>query len=335
MYDRTEFLNTIRSVHTSTGLLCSSFQQSLSGLLDGEIGEGHARKSLSHLEHCSHCSEFFQAIRLQALAHSDLAVPGSLTKRLRRMRGSDMFEGLTDKEVVRRMASALYELGKAYVLLANDDSYRLQVSELPVEIDQSRLSEAADLAEAAEAVGADHLGADLFEGRGEDFLDKGRRLLNEALSLKPKFAEARLYSGFLHQLMEDFEKAAADYREVFLCTDRQVNRSHAAIQLGQLYDHLELHSEALRMYRWVLASGLVARKPEFSFVLFNIAIEHLALGDVPAACAMLGRIRMSHPDLWSQVKDLLHQSPDLLSQIGENEDFRRQIEDDEPNFFAA
>ena len=71
MYDRSEFLDTIRSAQENTGLLCSSFQVSLSALLDGEIGEGHARQSLSHLEHCAACTDFFQAIRLQALAHKD------------------------------------------------------------------------------------------------------------------------------------------------------------------------------------------------------------------------------------------------------------------------
>ncbi len=334
MYDRSEFLDTIRSAQENTGLLCSSFQVSLSALLDGEIGEGHARQSLSHLEHCAACTDFFQAIRLQALAHKDLAIPGSLAEQIRRMHNEDL-NGLTDKEVVRRMALTLFELGKAYILLANDDSYRLEVSEIPVKLDHKELSQAAELAAATEETGAKHIDDDLFADRDEDFLKQGRRFLNEALALKPKYAEARLYSGFLHQLMEESEAAAAEYREVFLRTDRQTNRAHAAIQLGQLYDHLELHQEALRMYRWVLASGVVARRPKFAFVLINIAVEHLALGNVNAACAVLGRLRMAYPDHWPQAVELFGQSPELLAKLGENVDFRRQMDDLEPTFFAA
>ncbi|MDP6849510.1 MAG: hypothetical protein QGH51_04245 [Planctomycetota bacterium] len=335
MYDRTEFLDTIRNARSSSRLLCAGFQRDLSALLDGELGEQHSRRSLAHLETCDHCSEFFQAIRLQALAHRDLAVPGSLAKRIRRLRGQDLFEGLTDSEIVRRLANALYELGKAYVLTANDDGYLLKVAEEPVRIEEFRANEACELAEAAEKTGACCISKEVLEEKSEDFLLQGRKLLSEALSLKPKFAEARLYSGFVHQLMDDVEASAKEYREVFLRTDRPTNRAHAAIQLGQLYDHQGDNHLALRMYRWVVASGLVERKPEFAFVLYNIAVEHLSLGDVDAATAMLQRIRLGYPELWKQSIEWLRQSPELLAVLRNDSESRSCIEALEPEFFAA
>jgi len=335
MSDHAEFLETIRNTRTSNRLLCAGFQRDLSALLDGELGEGPAQRSLSHLEQCSSCGEFFQAIRLQALAHRDHAVPGSLARRIRRLRGEDLFEGLTDSEIVRRLANALYELGKAYVLVANDDDYLLQVVDQPVEIEEYTQNEAITAASAAHETGASSFSAEDLQNRLGDFLGEGRRLLNEALSLKPSFAEARLYSGFLHQLCGDSMSASAEYKEVFLRTDRAANRAHAAIQMGMLMDEQELHREALRMYRWVVASGLVDRKPEFSFVLHNIAVQHIALGQLSEACSMLRRIRDHHPGLWEQSLTWLRQAPQLLLRLSEDDSFRKEMESSEPTFFAA
>jgi len=335
MYDRSEFLEVMRSTRSSGRLLCAGFQRDLSALLDGELPEESAKRGLAHLETCEPCSEFFQAIRLQALAHQDLAVPGSLARRMRRLRGEDLFEGMTDAEIIRRLATALYQLGKAYVLLANDGDYLLEVAEEPVEIDAFEQTEAAEAAEAAQSTGACSVDPEALRGRSEDHLHQGRRLLDEALRLKPKFAEARLYSGFVHQLMGDTDGAAGEYREVFLRTDRHVNRAHAAIQLGLLYDRLGDHRFALRMYRWVVASGLLHRKREFAFVLYNIAVEHLSLNDLSAAVAMLRRIRLGFPEVWEQARGWLHQDPELLAQLGQDDDFRLEIEAAEPAFFAA
>ncbi len=335
MYDRSEFLDSLRRVHGSDQVLCVGFQRDLSALLDGELPERPARRALAHLESCTGCSEFFQAIRLQALAHRDLTVPGSLARRMRRLRGEDLFEGLTDTEIIRRVARVCYELGKAYVLLANGGDYLLEVAEEPVQIDTFQEGEAAETLRAVEATGACQVDAETLRSRSGDYLQHGRRLLGEALRLKPNYSEARLYSGFVHQLLEDFEGAAQEYRMVFLHSERPANRAHAAIQLGQIQDHLGNHAGALRVFRWVVASGLLHRRPEFSFVLFNIAVQHLALGDLEAGVGMLRRIRLGHPELWVQCRDWLRQSPRLLAFLSTDQAFRSEIESTEPAFFAA
>jgi len=330
------FQEAIRSVATTPKLLCGAFQRDLSALFDGELPETAARKTLAHLERCGDCAEFFHAVRLQALAHRDMSVPGSLARRLRRLPGQDMFEGMTDSEIVRRLAKALYELGKAYTLAGTDGEYLLRVAEEPVQIDEFQSGEASEAVRAAEKSGAARVdaGAVLADGT-EGFLAKARTLLGEALRLKPRFSEAHLYLGFLCQVDEDMEGAAKEYREVFLHTDRLANRAHAAIQLGMLYDEQGEHERALRMYRWVVASGLVHRDSEFAFVLYNIAVEHIALGDHDAAIAMLRRISTEHPELWETVKDWLHSSESLLDKLRRDSSCRSALEDLEPAFFAA
>lgn len=329
------FQEAIRSVNAQPRLLCSAFQRELSALFDGELPESHARKTLAHLEACGDCAEFFHAVRLQALAHRDMSMPGSLSRRLRRLPGKDLFEGMTDAEIVRRLAKALYELGKAYALAGTDGEYLLQVSEEPVQIDEFTRGEASEAVHAAEESGAARLSGELLQADAKDLLAKARVLLGEALRLKPRFSEAHLYLGFLCQAEDDTAGAEQEYREVFLHTDRLVNRAHAAIQLGMLYDEAGDHRRALRMYRWVVASGLLARDEQFSFVLYNIAVEHISLGEMPDAVAMLRRIRTEHPTLWSTVKDWLHRSETLLDRLRQDVKCRAALEDLEPAFFAA
>lgn len=334
MYDRSEFLDSIRHVRSSPRLLCAGFQRDLSALMDGELPERNATRALAHLESCPPCAEFFQAIRLQALAHRDLAVPGSLAQHLRRIRGQDLFRGLTDAEIIRRLSAALYQLGKAYVLLATQKDYLLRVAEEPVQIDQFAQTELADAADAASQSGACRVPKEVLSA-ADSHLSKGRQLLAEALRLKPRFAEARLYRGFVEQALGEQQTAAQEYREVFLHTDRLVNRGHAAIQLGMLYDQLGDHQAALRMYRWVVASGLIVHRPDFAFVLYNIAVEHLSLGNSAEAAAMLRRLHRDFPEVWKSAKDWARRSPEFLARLQGDAACRRELEADEPAFFAA
>lgn len=329
------FHDAIRNVQSSPRLICAGFQRELSALLDGEVPERHARRTLAHLEACTDCAEFFHAIRLQALAHRDMAVPGSLSRRLRRLPGNDMFKGLTDSEIIRRLASTLYELGKAYALAGTDGEYLMRIAEEPVKIDSFEQGEAAEVASMAEESGACTSRFAHLVGESVDHLEKARGFLEEAMRLKPRFAEARIYLGFVYQAEHKPEKAEAEFLEVFLNTDRLLNRAHAAIQLGMIHDRAENHQRAIRYYRWVVASGLLEHQPEFAFVLYNIAVEHLSLDQPQKALPLLGLIRNDYDDLWPMVVEWLQGSPELLATLQSDQTCRVHLEKLEPAFFAA
>jgi len=334
---RFDFHDAIRSA-PEPRTLCTGFQSALSALLDQELPEHHARQTLAHLEACSDCGTFFNAIRLQAQAHRDVAVPGSLAKRMRKLQGHELFSGLTDGEILRRLAFALYQLGKAYSLLGTDGDYLVRVAEEPVQIDAYSSGEAAEAARAADGSGALRSGtlADLLAGQAAgSHLAKARALLDETLRLKPRFVEARIYLGFVRQAQGESEAAAEEYRRVFVKTDRLANRAHSAIQLGLLYDRAGEYRRARAMYRWVVASGIIHRQPEFSFVLYNLAVEHLSLGETDKALSLLRLIRDDYPDLWSAARAWLQGSEHLLNRLRDDENARRELETLEPAFFAA
>lgn len=329
------FHDAIRNVSSSSRMVCAGFQRGLSALFDGEVPEQHARRTLAHLEACPDCSDFFHAVRLQALAHRDMTVPGSLSRRLRRLPGNDIFEGLTDSEIVRRLAATLYELGKAYALAGTDGEYLVRIAEEPVEIDSFENGEAAEAANLAQRSGACESRFAHMVGSVDSHLEKARGFLSEALRLKPRFAEAHIYLGFVHQAEGNQDLAEAEYLEVFLNTDRLLNRAHAAIQLGLIHDRVKDHRRALRYYRWVVTSGLVHHQPEFAFVLYNIAVEHISLNEMPKALEMLCLIRSEYSELWPTVIDWLHSSDHLLESLQADMACRSELEQLEPAFFAA
>jgi tetratricopeptide (TPR) repeat protein len=121
----------------------------------------------------------------------------------------------------------------------------------------------------------------LLNGRLEqisDPLEKGRRLLGQAIEIDPSHEEARIYLAFVHAREGKKLKAASLYRDVFDTAMSLSNRGHAAMQLGRLH-FLEgdLH-EALILWRWMNISGLSSDEARFNVVRFNIGVAYAQLG---------------------------------------------------------
>jgi tetratricopeptide (TPR) repeat protein len=120
--------------------------------------------------------------------------------------------------------------------------------------------------------------SDQLELRAKN-LEKARVLLEEALLVRPSYAEARLYLAFYYQHGGDFERAEREYRRVFETARKMRNRAHAAVQLGVLqHERGELQS-AVRCFRWITRSGLVRRDGRFFFVFYNLGVLYARLED--------------------------------------------------------
>ena len=283
---------------------CEAIQLDLSCMVDGEADEAAVRRALIHVEVCSECHGFLENVRGHLELHRDLCDPRLLMRRLRTIDGLELFTRSSIRANLRRLSEYFYQLGKAYLLLATDQRYMLQVFDEPVPIaglekrgrgfveDQlaSRRSpaesEAADdLLELDLEAGSSYdwvKARSLLDGRLErapQNLEKARKLLEEALLVRPSYAEARLYLGFYHQHAGDHARAELEYRRVFETARKIRNRAHAAVQLGVLqHERGELQS-AVRCFRWVTRAGLVRRDGRFFFVFYNLALLYARLGD--------------------------------------------------------
>lgn len=317
--------------------VCAPFQVDISCLVDGELDEAAAARAMVHLEECSTCRSFFDETRQCVQLHRDVTDPTRLVARLSTLLGADFSKQAQEIEHVHRLATIFYQLGKAYLLSALDPDFHTRVFEaaLPIETTQCMgrgfvdgvLYSREDGEETADAdrAGRLHGGIDgpgidwkgarrLFNGRLKEIqspLEKGRRLLDEAVIVDPSHEEARLYLAFLAAREGKTLKAAREYRELFRSSLSEQNRGHAAVQLGLLHDREGDHRKALACFRWVTISGLCDRDERFFFTRFNQALEYALLGRAEPSLAALRTLLDRHPSRAQEVAGLILKSKNL------------------------
>jgi len=278
-------------------------------MLDAQVTDSEASGGMLHLEHCSDCTDFFGAIRLQALAHNELDAHQFDVAKCSISAVKDFFGDSDDAQIIRRLARALYQLGKAYTLMAaSEDSYLLSVSEAPVDIEDFVGSEASSALADAQLAGTDNSEKISLPTGKKHALAKGKSLLEQCLVLKPQYSEANLYLGQIHVHLQDFEQAFTQFEEVFKGSERLVMRVHAAMQIAMVFNEQQNHKSALRYYRWIVASGILELDATFGFVFHNIAMQHQQLNDEQHAQRALELYRQYDFEGWQQSLKILGQN---------------------------
>ena len=278
-------------------------------MLDAQVTDSEASGGMLHLEHCSDCTDFFGAIRLQALAHNELDAHQFDVAKCSISAVKDFFGDSDDAQIIRRLARALYQLGKAYTLMAaSEDSYLLSVSEAPVDIEDFVGSEASSALADAQLAGTDNSEKISLPTGKKHALAKGKSLLEQCLVLKPQYSEANLYLGQIHVHLQDFEQAFTQFEKVFKGSERLVMRVHAAMQIAMVFNEQQNHKSALRYYRWIVASGILELDATFGFVFHNIAMQHQQLNDEQHAQRALELYRQYDFEGWQQSLKILGQN---------------------------
>lgn len=299
--------------------VCERFQLDLSCLLDGELEDAAAARAMLHLELCDSCRSFFEETRRCVRLHRDIADPERLLAQVSALTGAAF--SIERIELVSRLASIFYQLGKAYVLAGVDPDYHVRVFEdaVPVEPTQSRGRGFVDgvlLSGQSEVGGVDWQRArSMLNGRLQRIqspLEKGRKLLGEAIDADPSHEEARIYLAFLHAHEGKSILAAEEYRAVFNAAIRDENRGHAAVQLGRLHVQEGNHQKALACFRWVQMSGLYAREERFFFVGFNVGHQYALLGERERALRAFRDLLDRYPQRLPEVAQLFARATALL-----------------------
>ena len=264
------------------GEVCAQFQLDLSCMVDRELDEVAAVRAIAHMEDCDACTSFFDDVRAQVRAHRDLVL------------GEDLIEtlvgapGLESIELQHRLSQIFYHLGKAYVLTALDPGWATRVFERPVEVAAAQARGRGYVDGVVARGGMRQHGIDLQHARHmlngrlsriESPLEKGRRLLDEALAIDPSHEEARLYLAYLCEREGKTLRAANAYRQVFRTSVQDVNRGHAALRLGNLLAKQGEYKKAIACSRWVLSAGLEALDERFFVARFNVGKNYAKLGE--------------------------------------------------------
>jgi len=324
--------------------VCEHFQMDLSCLVDGELDEATAARAMVHLEECAECREFFDDTRQCLRLHLDVADPDRLLARVSALTGTDIAKQAQGIELVSRLATLFYQLGKAYLLAAIDPDWRTRVFEaaLPVEPTQTR---GRGFVDGVLSSGEEHFGGvdwtharHMLNGRLKQIqspLEKGRKLLEEALDADATHEEARLYLAFLHAHEGKLLQAAGEYEAIFRSASCDTNRGHAAVQLGRLHEAEGNHEKALVFFRWVTISGLERREQRFFFVHFNIGLQYALLSERARSLSSFRRLLDRHPGRLSEITPLFGRSKSLQQAIENDAEFARELVATCPELFGG
>ncbi len=323
---------------------CVQFQLDLSSLVDGEIGELAAGRAIAHLEHCAECRTFFDDARQQVQAHREVADPDGLTHRYNELLGANVENEVEAIELVCRLANIFYQLGKAYTLAAIDPDYHTRVFEAAVPLETTRTAGRGFVDGVVESgrgrnAGVDWTGArHLFNGtltRIEGALEKGKRLLQEALKADDGHEEARLYLAFIDVHEGRALKAARAFQDLFETAVHDVNRGHAAIQLARLYSAEEDFKKAIAYSRWLTMSGLADTEPRFFVVRFNLGTYYARLRDRRRSLAAFRELLDRHPDRRDEAAGLFGRSTKLHACIESQPGFAEALLKACPELFVG
>ena len=314
--------------------ICASFQVDLSCLVDGELDERAATRAVAHLETCEGCSEFFEDTRLQLELHRDMAEPTQLAERYAVLLGTRVDE--EGPELVHRLATIFYQIGKAYVL-AEIQPQRTQVFEEAVKVEETRARGRGFVDGVLEggrdaAPGMDQV--DWTSARGllngklakiENALDKGQRLLGEALRIDATHEEARLYVGFAQLHRKKPLRAQKEFKRVFESALDEGNRGHAAVQLALMEASEGEYRSAITYLRWVTMSGLAELDERFFFVRFNIAMYRAHMRQQERSIAAFRELLDRSPECAGEVAGFFARSPELRATIDSQEGFAAEL----------
>ncbi len=323
--------------------VCVQFQVDLSCLVDGELDEVPAAHAIAHLEECSACRSFFEDARAQVRAHRELADSDGLIERYAVLLGSAAGQNVEATELVHRLATIFYQLGKAYVLTAVDPGFKTRVFEKAVQV-ASAQSKGRGFVDGVLAAGRGACsGFDWAEARGmlngrleriEGPLAKGRRLLEAAIGADPTHEEARLYLAWLDAHEGKKIRAANAFRQIFRTAIDDANRGHALVQLGKLLAEEGEFKQAIACNRWLTISGLADRDSRFFFARFNVGMHYAHLRDPARSVAAFRALLDRNPDRVPEIADLFMRSPRLRAVIDHQPGFAEALLQACPELFA-
>lgn len=333
---------------------CQPFAADLSALVDGEVDDTVARRLVIHLEICEPCHSFFRTIRAMASAHRDVATIAAgafggapaegesnellLTEGRRRLAAR-----VIGRRVFRRFAAVLYRLGKTYLLISSNREYRTEVFRQPVAVDAAAVRGKGLVRRILARGEGKYAGYDWVEagrlldstlGSSADLRERSRTMLEEALRLRPNFAEARLYLGFYYKLKGDLDRAEREFARVLDTARSPENRGHAGAQLVTIHEERGDYDAAIRVIERLLARRLPEHDPRFYFTYFNLAVIRAQRSEFDLAAEALATLARRFPDRMLEVRSKLSTCEPLRDAFERQPEFRAHLERRIPALFV-
>ena len=333
---------------------CKSFVVDLNAFVDKELTDGDALRLVDHTRQCEGCADYLVALRRLSEFHRLTAAAlggGAPAERdgedqtaIPAIDPTGLFASVTgvlanDKK--ESLARLFYEIGKAYVLLAN----RSQPTDREIQVRCSRprdvrKSEAEarrvmfkhdDLAAAGghdEKGGVFRRSRKLFaasgKGRAAAFA-KGKAFLEEALALDDTVDEARLYLGLHFMMLGHGGRAMTQFERVHHKGRTELLRLMGLQGLGKLHEDRGDYRSAVECYAEVIsrASPTDATRLLQSFV--NLPVSCAKAGMVEESVEHFSALVDRFPAKLAQIQNLISKKQTFQAVLGANAEFHNDL----------
>ncbi|MFT7462225.1 MAG: tetratricopeptide (TPR) repeat protein [Pseudohongiellaceae bacterium] len=355
---------------------CNSFVVDLNAFVDKQLNEGEALRLVDHTRQCEGCADYLVALRRLSEFHRQTAaafegqgeVSGAPYADSPEAVGSSDEDGATIPNVDARglfaavtgvlasdkrtsLARLFYEIGKAYVMLAN----RSQSVEREIQVRCSRPRDVRKSEAEARRVVFKHdalasagghedkggvfrrsrkLFAASGKGRSAAFA-KGRAFLEEALALDKTLDEARLYLG-LHFMMQGHGgRAAAQFEQVSENGRTDLLRLMGLQGLGKLHEDRGEYRAAVEFYADVIsrASAEDANRLLQSFV--NLPVSCAKAGMVEESVEHFSALVNRFPRKLNQIQNIISKKQTFQAVLDANSKFHNDLRQQVPALFTV
>lgn len=326
---------------------CMDIERDVSALLDSELDQAGLRRVLVHLEICPKCRGFLDSIRAQVTLHQGMwktaareaAEPedavavdpfagdlfADVESDLDLVAEPSALQQSIFEDVRERIGEVLYQLGRAYIILARSPATFRIIAREPVPVPEY-LTRGKALLDGVSSVERD---ADIDERRGwrearelldgrldgvQKNFDKGRRLLEESLAIRSGSNAARILLGQVMTESGDYEAARAVFESILADPAARESgdpvthvsfRVYALESLGNLHLCAGDNEAALHFFEEVRASDAMRIHDDFSSCLLNIAVTSLRLERFDRAAAALEECYRDFPSRREPIRSQL------------------------------
>jgi tetratricopeptide (TPR) repeat protein len=340
---------------------CVAFERDINLFVDHELPVAENGHLVDHLQACGACRDYVDDLRELSELHRATASAEVSEAEARGLAEvvdrHALFASITRTLVGDKrseLARLFYELGKAYVLLANHSREgRPQRSVMavaaPVDIRSAsdrgrRVAQEGEDLSAASAEPDSESGSlfrrsrRLFQSAsraGAGALVTGRRLLEQALVMRPDFDEARLYLGFHHMLAGRNDRARVEFRRVYREGRDLVHRMMALQFLGNVHASAGDYGRAIECFEEVVSSGVDTHEPRLFTSLHNLAVVCAKAGHPTRSVRHFTEFVARFPARIDQARVLLSRKETFAAVLRREADLHEQLRRQVPALFAA
>lgn len=349
-------------LHDQRPTTCIELEDDLHAFVDGELGTIEFDKVLNHVEECEHCQSVIEQLRQMARLHRASFNPEEM---LEFLDGAEIFQNITSElldEKINKVADLFYQIGKAYLMKGfnqknssrkggknakNNMRHIFRLRTQPLALEKSRMKtgrlfrEIDGISRCSDSNSKQVKRARSFfwnqRKNTGNFLEIGRRFIEESLIIDPERAEPRLYLGaFFYAGIKNYAEAKKQFRKVLeLKNLSKANRSDALINLGAIYTIECNYGEAKACFKEVVKSGIIKEYPRYYRSIIFLAITYAKLGEFEKSITFFKEIFSIFPKQIEKIRTEIWDLQSFQSVLEARQGFRKDLQNRIPVLFAS